>query len=131
MISLIAMLVAVPIGLASAIYLSEYASSRVRGFFKPVLEVLVGIPTVVYGFFALTFMTPLLRGVFGSNVVDFFNILRRDRGGILIVPDQLLAEDSQRRARIFASGGSRPGGLQIRGLDEWWSLQLSPASPQG
>ena len=70
LISLIAILVAVPIGLAAAIYLSEYASRRVRGFFKPVLEVLVGIPTVVYGFFALTFVTPLLRSTFGGNTVS-------------------------------------------------------------
>ena len=54
-------LVAIPIGLSSAIYLSEYASDRARSILKPVLEVLAGIPTVVYGFFALTFVTPLLK----------------------------------------------------------------------
>lgn len=54
-------LVAVPIGLASAIYLSEYASDRARSVLKPILEILAGIPTVVYGFFALTFVTPLLK----------------------------------------------------------------------
>lgn len=54
-------LVAIPIGLASAIYLSEYASDRARSILKPVLEVLAGIPTVVYGFFALTFVTPMLK----------------------------------------------------------------------
>lgn len=54
-------LVAIPIGLASAIYLSEYASDRARSLLKPILEVLAGIPTVVYGFFALTFVTPLLK----------------------------------------------------------------------
>lgn len=56
-----AALVAIPIGLSSAIYLSEYASDRARSILKPVLEVLAGIPTVVYGFFALTFVTPLLK----------------------------------------------------------------------
>ena len=56
-----ASLVALPVGLASAIFLSEYASERTRNILKPVLEVLAGIPTVVYGFFALTFVTPLLR----------------------------------------------------------------------
>ncbi|MEW9033810.1 MAG: phosphate ABC transporter permease subunit PstC, partial [Planifilum fimeticola] len=56
-----AAIVAMPIGLASAIYLSEYAPDRVRRVLKPVLEVLAGIPTIVYGFFALTFVTPLLK----------------------------------------------------------------------
>ena len=55
------MVVAIPIGLMSAIYLSEYASDKVRKVVKPVLEVLAGIPTIVYGFFAFTFVTPLLR----------------------------------------------------------------------
>ena len=59
--SLIAMAVAAPIGLMTAIYLSEYASDRVRKVFKPLLEILAGIPTIVYGFFAFTFVTPLLR----------------------------------------------------------------------
>ncbi|HUG07560.1 MAG TPA: phosphate ABC transporter permease subunit PstC [Acidimicrobiia bacterium] len=114
-ISLIAMVVAVPIGLASAIYLSEYASERVRGFFKPVLEVLVGIPTVVYGFFALTFMTPVLRSMFGANVVGFFNVLSAGIVvGILIVPlISSLAEDSLRavpdslRQAAYALGASK------------------------
>lgn len=114
-ISVIAMLVAVPVGLAAAIYLSEYASERVRGFFKPVLEVLVGIPTVVYGFFALTFMTPLLRSMFGANVVGFFNVLSAGMVvGILIVPlISSLAEDALRavpdslRQAAFALGASK------------------------
>src|SRR4051812_39528920 len=59
--TVIAMVVAIPIGLMSAIYLSEYASDKVRKVVKPVLELLAGIPTIVYGFFALTFVTPLLR----------------------------------------------------------------------
>jgi len=58
-----ASLVALPIGLASAVFLSEYASERARNILKPVLEVLAGIPTVVYGFFALTFVTPILRTI--------------------------------------------------------------------
>ncbi len=60
MVAGIAALISMPIGLATAIYLSEYASPRVRGIAKPTLELLAGIPTVVYGFFALTFITPLL-----------------------------------------------------------------------
>ncbi|MFD1852042.1 phosphate ABC transporter permease subunit PstC [Oceanobacillus bengalensis] len=59
--TVIAMIVAGPIGLMSAIYLSEYASDKVRKVFKPLLEILAGIPTIVYGFFAFTFVTPLIR----------------------------------------------------------------------
>jgi len=73
MTSLFAMLIAGPVGLGIAIYLSEYAPDRFRAFLKPVLEILAGIPTVVYGYFALTFMTPLLRAVFGFDLVDVYN----------------------------------------------------------
>ena len=66
LIAIGAMLIALPIGLTSAIYLSEYASPRVRGIVKPLLEILAGIPTVVYGYFALLFITPLLRAAFPS-----------------------------------------------------------------
>ncbi|MCI0529518.1 MAG: phosphate ABC transporter permease subunit PstC, partial [Nitrospira sp.] len=59
--SFIAILVAMPIGLLSAIYLSEYASQNIRKTIKPILEILAGIPTVVYGYFALLFVTPLLQ----------------------------------------------------------------------
>ena len=87
MTSTIAMLVALPLGIGAAIYLSEYAAPRVRNTLKPVLEILAGIPTVVYGYFALTFMTPLLRGVFGADVVNIYNT--GSAGvvvGILIIP---------------------------------------------
>ncbi len=64
-------LIGLPVGLASAVYLSEYASRRVRGIVKPLLEILAGIPTVVYGYFALTFITPLIRVVFpGTNIFN-------------------------------------------------------------
>ena len=66
-ISLIALAVAVPIGLFAAIYLSEYASSKVRSIAKPMLEVLAGIPTIVYGLFALLTVGPLLVGIFGDG----------------------------------------------------------------
>lgn len=66
-ISLVALLVAVPIGLFAAIYLSEYASPRVRSIAKPMLEVLAGIPTIVYGLFALLTVGPLLLGIFGDD----------------------------------------------------------------
>ena len=87
MTSLIAMLVALPLGLATAIYLSEYASQRARSILKPILEVLAGIPTVVYGYFALTFMTPLLRAIFGMDTVKIFNTASAGIVvGILIIP---------------------------------------------
>lgn len=66
-ISIIALLVAVPIGLFSAIYLSEYATPRIRGIAKPMLEILAGIPTIVYGLFALLTIGPMLVSVFGQD----------------------------------------------------------------
>jgi phosphate transport system permease protein len=82
-----AMLVALPLGLSVAIYLSEYASDRARGILKPILEVLAGIPTVVYGYFALTFMTPLLRVILGKDTVDIYNTASAGIViGILIIP---------------------------------------------
>jgi phosphate transport system permease protein len=87
MVSTIAMLVALPLGLAAAIFLSEYASPRLRGVLKPVLEILAGIPTVVYGYFALTFMTPILRLIFGQDNVQIFNTASAGIVvGILILP---------------------------------------------
>ena len=87
MVSAIAMLVALPLGLTVAIYLSEYASERARGIIKPVLEVLAGIPTVVYGYFALTLMTPILRSIFGDDVVQIYNTASAGIViGILVLP---------------------------------------------
>jgi len=85
--SVVAILVALPLGLSAAIYLSEYASERARKILKPVLEVLAGVPTVVYGYFALNFMTPLLRNIFGSGVVEIYNTASAGIViGILILP---------------------------------------------
>ncbi len=87
MISFIAMLVALPLGLFTAIYLSEYAQPRTRNTIKPILEVLAGIPTVVYGYFALTFMTPLLRSIFGVQTVQIYNMASAGIVvGILVIP---------------------------------------------
>ncbi len=87
MVSFIAMLVALPLGLAVAIYLSEYASLRARSIIKPILEVLAGIPTVVYGYFALTFTTPILRNIFGDDVVQIYNTASAGIViGILVLP---------------------------------------------
>ena len=87
MTSLFAMLIAIPIGYAVAVYLSEYAPPTLRAIIKPALEVLAGIPTVAYGYFALTFTTPLLQGIFGSDRVDFYNTASAGLTiGILILP---------------------------------------------
>jgi phosphate transport system permease protein len=75
------------VGLGTAIYLSEYASDRARSILKPVLEVLAGIPTVVYGYFALTFMTQLLRQIFGVDTVEIYNTASAGVViGVLIIP---------------------------------------------
>lgn len=113
--SVIAMLVALPIGLASAIYLSEYASSRMRKFFKPTLEVLAGIPTVVFGYFALSFMTPLLRTLLGVGTVEIFNDASAGIViGILIIPlvsslseDALSAVPRHLREAAMALGSTK------------------------
>jgi len=84
-VTLIAVIVAVPLGIASSIYLSEYASDRVRRVIKPILEVLAGVPTIVYGFFALTFVTPLLQQLIPS--LKIFNALSPGLVvGIMILP---------------------------------------------
>jgi len=87
MTTVIAMVIALPLGLGVAIYLSEYASDRTRNTLKPIMEVLAGVPTVVYGYFALTFMTPLLRLVFGADTVSIFNTASAGIViGILVIP---------------------------------------------
>lgn len=89
-----AVLVAIPAGLGSAIFLSEYASPRVRGFLKPILEILAAIPTVVYGYFALTAVTPLLRSL--GVEVDIFNVLAGGLVlGVMLIPTiASLSEDA-------------------------------------
>jgi phosphate transport system permease protein len=93
----IAILVAVPIGLGAAVYLSEYASPGVRKVIKPILEVLVGVPTVVFGYFALTFVTPEILQAIGVKV-DIFNALSAGVVmGIMIVPTiASISEDAMR-----------------------------------
>jgi len=92
-----AAIIAIPTGLASAIYLSEYASDRVRKIIKPVLELLAGIPTVVYGYFALTFVTPTLRNLFPD--IQVFNALSAAIVvGIMILPMVATLSDNALRA---------------------------------
>ncbi len=115
MTSTIAMTVALPLGLGVAIYLSEYASDRARGILKPILEILAGIPTVVYGYFALTFMTPLLRQIFGIDTVDIYNTASAGLViGILILPlvssmseDALSAVPRSLREAAYGLGATR------------------------
>jgi len=89
-----ALLVAIPLGLGSAIYLSEYASPRRRVVLKPMLEILAGIPTVVYGYFALTAVTPLLRQI--GIQVEIFNVLAGGLVmGVMLIPTiASLSEDA-------------------------------------
>jgi phosphate transport system permease protein len=108
-----AVVVAIPFGLGAAIYLSEYASARTRRILKPLLEVLAGIPTIVYGYFALTFFTPLLRDI-GLNV-EIFNALSAGLVmGVMILPtvaslseDAMAAVPRDLRDGAFALGSSR------------------------
>lgn len=113
--SIIAMLVAGPLGLGVAIYLSEYASPRTRRILKPILELLAGVPTIVYGYFALSFMTPLLRSIFGQDIVQVYNTGSAGLVmGILILPliasmteDALSAVPRSLREAGYGMGGTR------------------------
>ena len=106
-------LVALPLGLASAIYLSEYAPDRVRRIIKPVLEVLAGIPTVVYGYFALLFVTPLIQMIWPQAHV--FNALSASLVmGIMILPmvsslseDAMAAVPASLREGAYALGATK------------------------
>lgn len=110
-----AMLLALPLGLGAAIYLSEYAPPRVRATLKPILEILAGIPTVVYGYFALTFMTPLLRALLGQDNVQIYNTASAGLVmGIMILPtissmseDALSAVPRSLREASYGLGATR------------------------
>jgi phosphate transport system permease protein len=96
LVSGIAMMVALPMGLLSAIYLSEYAPSKVRRAIKPVLEILAGVPTVVYGYFALLFVTPLLQWLL-PDLAGFNALSPGVVMGIMILPMvSSLSEDAMR-----------------------------------
>ena len=113
LVTAIAMVVALPLGLMSAIYLSEYAPPRVRGVLKPTLEILAGIPTVVYGFFALVFLTPGLKWI--SSGFGAYNALSAGIAvGVLCLPivsslceDALRAVPNGLRAGALALGGTK------------------------
>ncbi|HWI18367.1 MAG TPA: phosphate ABC transporter permease subunit PstC, partial [Vicinamibacterales bacterium] len=113
LVSAIAMVVALPMGLLSAIYLSEYSPSGFRRVVKPVLEILAGVPTVVYGYFALTFVTPLLQQFLPQ--LSGFNALSPGLVmGLMILPlVSSLSEDAMRavprglREGSYALGATR------------------------
>ncbi|OPA80905.1 phosphate ABC transporter permease subunit PstC [Paenibacillus selenitireducens] len=113
LITVIACVFAIPVGLACAIYLSEYAPTKVRKIVKPILEVLAGVPTIVYGYFALTFVTPMIRMIFPSTGV--FNALSAGLVvGIMIIPmvsslseDAMQAVPKSLRNGAFALGATR------------------------
>ena len=113
LVTAIACVLCMPFGLGAAIYLSEYARPRVRRTLKPALEVLAGIPTVVFGFFALTFVTPLLRSV--GIEVEIFNALSAGLVmGVMLIPtvaslseDAMTAVPQSLRDGAYALGSSR------------------------
>jgi phosphate ABC transporter permease protein PstC len=111
----IGLLIAVPFGLGAAVYLSEYASPRVRKILKPVLEILAGIPSVVYGYFALYFVAPnLLRGLLGLEVGTFSVLAAGLVLGVMIIPtvaslseDAMSAVPQSLRQGSFALGANK------------------------
>lgn len=111
--SVIAVLVAGPLGLLAAVWLAEYAPDRARRLLKPALEVLAGIPTVVYGYFALFFLTPILRSVIPQ--MGIFNVLSPGMVmGIMILPmiaslsqDAMMAVPRSLREAAYAVGATR------------------------
>ncbi len=111
----IALAVAIPLGLGSAIYLSEYASSRTRKLLKPVLELLAGIPTIVFGYFALTFFTPeILRGLLNQDVQVFNALSGGIVMGFMVLPtiasvseDAMSAVPGSLREGAYGLGASR------------------------
>ena len=113
LVTAIALSVAVPIGLGSAIFLSEYAPEKLRKIVKPILEILAGIPTVVYGYFALTFVTPLLQVIFPEMIV--FNALSAGLVmGVMIIPmvaslseDAMMAVPQSFREGAYALGARK------------------------
>ena len=113
LVTLIAAAVALPIGLMTAIFLSEYAPDKIRRIIKPILEILAGIPTVVYGYFALTFVTPLLQGVFVNLII--FNALSAGLVmGVMIIPmvsslseDAMMSVPRSLREAAYALGATR------------------------
>ena len=129
-VALIALVVAVPLGLLAAIYLAEYATMRTRNVVKPILETIAGVPTIVLGFFALNFITPnLLKPVLPS--IGTFNLLSAGLVvGLLITPlIASLSEDALRAVpRGFAKARSRWARPGSRSRGAWSSRPRSRGS---
>jgi phosphate transport system permease protein len=109
-----ASVVALPLGLAAAIFLSEYASPRTRAILKPILEILAGVPTVVYGYFALTFVTPIIRALVPGTSV--FNAASASIVmGIMIIPMvSSLSEDAMSAVpRVLREGAYALGATKV------------------
>ena len=113
LVTVIAAMVAIPIGLSTAIFLSEYAPDWLRRIIKPILEVLAGIPTVVYGYFALTFVTPLLE-VFLPDLIIFNALSAGIVMGVMIIPmvsslseDAMISVPRSLREGAYALGATR------------------------
>ena len=128
LVSSIAMIVAIPMGLMSAIYLSEYADPRVRRAIKPILEILAGVPTVVYGYFALLFVTPLLQrfipGLGGFNALGPGIVM-----GIMILP---LVSSLSEDAMYAVPRGLREGSYALGATKMQTSLRVVlPAALSG
>jgi phosphate transport system permease protein len=129
MITVIAMGVSIPLGLMSAIYLSEYAAPRVRDILKPSLELLAGIPTIVYGFFAVTFIRPdLLKHIF-PGIGPFSALAAGVAVGIMTIPlVASLSEDAMRAVpRALREGGYALGATK---LEVSWQIVV-PAALSG
>ena len=115
LVALIAGIVSLTLGLGAAIFLSEYAPERLRRILKPILEVLAGIPTVVYGYFALTFVTPIFQTILGAEQVTVFNALSAGIVmGLMIMPmvstlseDAMVAVPRSLRDAAYALGATR------------------------
>jgi phosphate transport system permease protein len=113
LVTVLAAMVALPIGLATAIYLAEYAPDKARRILKPLIEILAGIPTVVYGYFALTFVTPQLQRLFPDMIV--FNALSAGVVmGIMIIPmvsslseDAMISVPRSLRQASYALGATK------------------------
>jgi phosphate transport system permease protein len=112
--TLIAIAVALPVGLLAAIFLSEYASLRLRRWLKPALEILAGVPTIVYGYFALTFVTPLLRETIFPTMTIFNALSAGLVMGVMIIPtiasvseDAIHAVPRSLREGAYALGATR------------------------
>ena len=114
MVAGIAAIIALPIGLGAAVFLSEYASPRVRDILKPTLEILAGVPTIVYGYFAVQWVTPQLQRVLGDRV-DFFNAASAGIVvGIMVIPmvsslseDAMHAVPDSLREGAYGLGGTK------------------------